>query len=71
MFCSVLFLNVFNNRFVKSLDAADSKVENEHIEVSCDNLPPPIPPHLSTKRNRLDRKPLKRTLKNCDKAAEV
>lgn len=62
MFYSVLFLNVFNNRFVKSLDAADSKVENENIEVSCDNLPPPIPPHFPTKRNRLDRKPLKRTL---------
>jgi hypothetical protein len=48
---------------------AESHLVTRDLEGFCDNLssPPPTP----QKRNSLDRKPLKRTLQNCDRDTEV
>lgn len=46
-------------------------VENKDIEDFCDNLFPPSPTTQKQKRNSLDRKQLKRTIKNCGRDAEV
>lgn len=48
---------------------SDTQLRNRDIESLCDKLYP-LAPHPS-KSNSLNRKPMKSTLKRCDKDAEV
>lgn len=50
------------------LMTADSQLRKEDKEGFCGNL---YTPSILPKRNSLDRKPMERTLENCDKDAEV
>lgn len=58
-------LTVKSNKasFAVVLMTADPKLRMRDISF-CANLPPPLPP---PKRNSLNRKPVNRILKNCDR----
>lgn len=55
--------------FATVLMTADPQLRKRDIGGFCDNTYPYLPPWLQS--NSLDTKPLKRTLRNCDRVAEV